>query len=52
MRASISFLPALYATLAETARQKKVSIAWIVRDAAEKYILNAKKDSSDRVLAN
>ena len=44
VRASISFPLALYATLEETARQKKVSLAWIVRDAAEKYILSEKKE--------
>jgi hypothetical protein len=38
VRASISFTPALYAGLDDIARQKKVSIAWVVRDAAEKYI--------------
>jgi hypothetical protein len=38
VRASISFPPGLYDTLAEHAKQRKVSLAWIVRDAAEKYI--------------
>lgn len=38
VRASISFPPGLYDTLAELAKQRKVSLAWIVRDAAEKYI--------------
>ena len=37
-RASISFPPDLYETLDEIAKQKKVSLAWVVRDAAEKYI--------------
>jgi hypothetical protein len=37
VRASISFPPALYATLEQLAKQKKVSLAWVVRDAAEKY---------------
>jgi metal-responsive CopG/Arc/MetJ family transcriptional regulator len=37
-RASISFPPELYQTLEEIARQKKVSLAWVVRDAAEKYV--------------
>lgn len=37
-RASISFPPELYQTLEKIARQKKVSLAWVVRDAAEKYI--------------
>jgi metal-responsive CopG/Arc/MetJ family transcriptional regulator len=38
VRASISFPPNLYETLEEIAKQKKVSLAWVVRDAAEKYI--------------
>ena len=38
VRASISFPICLYRALEEKARQKKVSLAWIVRDAAEKYI--------------
>lgn len=38
VRASISFPPDLYGTLEEIAKQKKVSLAWVVRDAAEKYV--------------
>ena len=38
VRASISFPPNLYGSLAELARRKKVSLAWVVRDAAEKYV--------------
>jgi metal-responsive CopG/Arc/MetJ family transcriptional regulator len=38
VRASISFPPDLYETLGEIAKQKKVSLAWVVRDAAEKYV--------------
>jgi hypothetical protein len=38
IRASISFPPGLYKSLAEIAKDKKVSLAWVVRDAAEKYI--------------
>lgn len=37
-RASVSFPPDLYQTLEQIARQKKVSLAWVVRDAAEKYV--------------
>ncbi len=37
-RASISFPPKIYKTLDEIAKKKKVSLAWIVREAAEKYI--------------
>ena len=38
IRASISFPPDIYQTLEEIARKKKVSLAWVVREAAEKYI--------------
>lgn len=38
VRASISFPPAVYETLEEIAKQKRVSLAWVVRDAAEKYL--------------
>ncbi len=37
-RASITFPLGLYRTLEEIAKQKKVSLAWVVRDAAEKYV--------------
>jgi predicted DNA-binding protein len=38
VRASISFPPELYKTLEVIAKEKKVSLAWVVREAAEKYI--------------
>jgi hypothetical protein len=38
VRASVSFPPELYRLLEQIASQKKVSIAWVVRDATEKYI--------------
>lgn len=37
-RASASLPPDLYSTLQDIAKQKKVSVAWVIRDAAEKYI--------------
>ncbi|MBK7356041.1 CopG family transcriptional regulator [Propionivibrio sp.] len=37
-RTSVSFPADLYRTLAQIAEQKKVSVAWVIRDAAEKYI--------------
>jgi hypothetical protein len=37
-RASVSFPPELYKTLEELAKKKKVSIAWVVREAAEQYV--------------
>lgn len=38
VRASISFPPDLYEALEEIAKRKKVSLAWVVRDAAETYL--------------
>jgi predicted DNA-binding protein len=38
VRASISFPPDIYETLDIIAKQKKVSLAWVVREAAEQYI--------------
>jgi len=38
VRASISFPPDIYQTLEEIGSQKKVSLAWVVLDAAEQYI--------------
>jgi metal-responsive CopG/Arc/MetJ family transcriptional regulator len=38
VRASVSFPRELHETLERMAKEKKVSVAWIVRDATEKYI--------------
>jgi predicted DNA-binding protein len=38
VRATISFPPDVYETLESIAKEKKVSLAWVVREAAEKYI--------------
>lgn len=38
VRASISFPSDIYETLDIIAKQKKVSLAWVVREAAEQYI--------------
>ena len=37
-RASVTFPSELFDTLERIAKGKKVSVAWIVRDAAEKYV--------------
>jgi len=37
-RATASLPPDIYETLRDIAKQKKVSVAWVIRDAAEKYI--------------
>ena len=38
VRATISFPPRVYETLEMIAKEKKVSLAWVVREATEKYI--------------
>ena len=38
LRASVSFPRELYATLEGIAKERRVSLAWIVRDAAEQYV--------------
>lgn len=37
-RMSVSLPPALHLELERIARDKKVSLAWVVREAAEKYV--------------
>jgi metal-responsive CopG/Arc/MetJ family transcriptional regulator len=37
-RASVTFPTVLYENLEAIAKSKKVSVAWVVRDAAEKYV--------------
>ncbi|WP_343604158.1 CopG family transcriptional regulator [Roseateles sp.] len=37
-RASVTFPADLYAELERLAEEKKVSVAWVVRDAVEKYV--------------
>ena len=37
-RASVSLPPEIYSTLQDIAKEKKVSVAWVIRDAAEQYI--------------
>jgi hypothetical protein len=38
VRATISFPSDRYATLEEIAKQKKVSLAWVVREAVDSYL--------------
>jgi metal-responsive CopG/Arc/MetJ family transcriptional regulator len=45
VRATISFPPDLYETLEDLAKEKKVSLAWVVRDAAEKYVADQRAAS-------
>lgn len=37
-RQSVTFPPQTYAELERLSKEKKVSIAWVVREATEKYI--------------
>lgn len=38
IRASVSFPSDLYQDLERIAKEQKVSVAWVVREAAEKYV--------------
>jgi predicted DNA-binding protein len=48
VRASIGFPAELYRALERIAKRKKVSLAWVVREAAEKYVQS--EDREDRTL--
>uniref|UniRef100_UPI004047281B ribbon-helix-helix domain-containing protein n=1 Tax=Yoonia sp. TaxID=2212373 RepID=UPI004047281B len=37
-RASVSLSPELYELLRDIAKHRKVSVAWVIRDATEKYV--------------
>jgi metal-responsive CopG/Arc/MetJ family transcriptional regulator len=37
-RVSVTFPGDLYRTLEQIADQQKLSVAWVIRDAAEKYV--------------
>jgi predicted transcriptional regulator len=39
-RVSVTLPPDVHRTLEQIAREKKVSLAWVVREAAEQYIAN------------
>jgi predicted transcriptional regulator len=47
VRASITFPPDLYEQLEQIAQQKKVSLAWVVRDAVEKYVASELKQGRE-----
>jgi len=44
VRASISFPSDIHEVLEDLARRKKVSLAWVVRDAVERYIIEQKEN--------
>lgn len=48
VRASISFPTELYGALEALSKQKKVSLAWVVRDAADRYIAAERTDALNR----
>ncbi len=48
MRASVSFPAGVYGELERIAAAKKVSLAWVVRDAAERYVVEHGGRSRER----
>lgn len=40
VRVTASLPPEICATLRDLANQKKVSVAWVIREAAEKYVVD------------
>ncbi len=48
VRASIGFPAELYRALERIAKRKKVSLAWVVREAAEKYVQSEKREDQSR----
>lgn len=46
VRASVSLPQTLHAELERLARDKRVSLAWVIRDAAEKYVAAQARASS------
>lgn len=47
VRASVSFTKAQYETLERIAQKKKVSLAWVVRDAVEVYLKKERSHLSE-----
>jgi metal-responsive CopG/Arc/MetJ family transcriptional regulator len=43
VRSSISFSQSIYTSLEEIALEKRVSLAWVVRDAVETYLIRTKR---------
>jgi predicted DNA-binding protein len=48
VRATISFPPDAYETLENIAKEKKVSLAWVVREATEQYVQRVPKSKRKR----
>ncbi len=49
-RASASLPPEVYEALQEIARRKKVSVAWVIRDAAERYICSETETEGRKIV--
>lgn len=47
VRASVSLPTNLHAELEQIARDKRVSLAWVIRDAAEQYVLQQQRSKSE-----
>lgn len=52
VRASISFPADVYAELERIAQANKVSLAWVVRQAAEKYVRDAEVAGKKTIARN
>jgi metal-responsive CopG/Arc/MetJ family transcriptional regulator len=52
VRASISFPADIYAELERIAEANKVSLAWVVRQAAEKYVRDAEAAGKKAIASN
>ncbi len=50
VRASITFPLDLYEALEKIALRKKVSLAWVVRDASEKYVAGENTEAASQRL--
>jgi metal-responsive CopG/Arc/MetJ family transcriptional regulator len=50
IRASISFPSDLYSSLEALAQKKKVSLAWVVRDAVERYVVQERPTKTRTLL--
>jgi predicted DNA-binding protein len=48
VRQSVTFPREVHETLALLAEEKRVSVAWVVRDAVEKYIANRWRRRDDQ----
>lgn len=52
VRASASFPADVYAELGQSAKVNKVSLAWVVRQAAQKYVRNVEAVGKETIASN